>query len=817
MSFSTQGGGVEPSRLTEQTQIQNIFFAKDTISELNKTILQNQILQNLPRESKQEIIDILIRNMKMVYKNLDISKINQSNIQSIHGQFKKISLEQTINDINAHTNYLKSPTDLKFQRDFTSNPNKGNKLMERPESTKSNQSVKQPILTNTKPGLNFNLNTNTNNLDDAFKPINTGLQIAPRDKSQGLSETTEHNVFNNYSIDKNIEDINTRMQIIQKSRDNELSSQQQRPTTPDFLKAKKTSIKQDEPINNVNTIINKNANTNTKTSVPDFKNMNSMQFNEGFNELLNDTSDNLYSLDNIDKLLVNTEIVIEDTGAFEDRLKRLQSERSNITAPKMQSNIDFTRPDFSSDSISQIPQREIPQREMPQQMQREMPQQMQREMPQQMQREIPQQMQREMPQQMQREIPQQMQREMPQQMQREIPQQMQREMQQQMQREIPQQMPQQIPQQNQKSNKIDELKTSMQTYNININDKQNSLTQKMQQYQDKISNLEAQNNELVELINKLENNSNELEKITQIKNQIATEFTELTIKNENIDALSSQLKLKEVQLNTKEATLNELIAKYDYLFKTEYIQFEVSNPENKSTYTWSLDLIKNIIGIKLMTYSIPLPRFNIEENKNNIFSFKLNEQEHSITLSTGKYTIDELITILNEKIKQINETLSININVEQKVIFESSNTEDTITIINTMLSKENLGFLVNTVDQNIAEKNIDQTVDQNIAKKNIDQTVDQNIKDNTKNHNIQIANKCWDLRIDNRVYLYLNNLSEEIPFGILYFNGNAVSQFKFEKPFNLTNLEIIFKDSYGMPYDFHNLPHSLTFLIEKIN
>jgi hypothetical protein len=484
---------------------------------------------------------------KKDYKNLDISKINQSNIQSIHGQFKKISLEQTINDINAHTNYLKSPTELKFQRDFTSNPNKGNKLMERPESTKSNQSVKQPILTNTKPGLNFNLNTNTNNLDEAFKPINTGLQITPRDKSQGLSETTEHNVFNNYSIDKNIEDINTRMQIIQKSRDNELSSQQQRPTTPDFLKAKKTNIKQDEPINNVNTIINKNV--NTKTSAPDFKNMNSMQFNEDFNGLLNDTSDNLYSLDNIDKLLVNTEIV-EDTAAFEDRLKRLQSERSNITAPKMQSNIDFTSPDFSSDNISEIPQqipqqmqremslqmqREIPQqmqrempqqmqrempqqmqremppqmqREMPQQMQREMPQQMQREMPQQMQREMPQQMQREMPQQipqrempqqMQREIPQQMQREMPQQMQREMPQQMQREMPQQMQREMPQQMqremPQQmqretqreIPQQNQKSNnKIDELKSSMQTYNININDKQNSLTLKMQQYQDKI-------------------------------------------------------------------------------------------------------------------------------------------------------------------------------------------------------------------------------------------------------------------------------------------------------------------------------------------
>ena len=74
MSFNTRGG-VEPNGVSEQSQIQNIFFAKDTISELNKVILQNQILQNLPRESKQEIIDILIKNMKIVYKNLDISKI----------------------------------------------------------------------------------------------------------------------------------------------------------------------------------------------------------------------------------------------------------------------------------------------------------------------------------------------------------------------------------------------------------------------------------------------------------------------------------------------------------------------------------------------------------------------------------------------------------------------------------------------------------------------------------------------------------------------------------------------------------------------
>jgi hypothetical protein len=65
--------------------------------------------------------------------------------------------------------------------------------------------------------------------------------------------------------------------------------------------------------------------------------------------------------------------------------------------------------------------------------------------------------------------------------------------------------------------------------------------------------------------------------------------------------------------------------------------------------------------------------------------------------------------------------------------------------------------------------------------------------------------------------LYLNNLSDEVPFGILYFNGQSVSQFKFKDPFDLNNLEIVFKDSNGLPYNFYGLSHSLSFLIEKIN
>jgi hypothetical protein len=614
------------------------------------------------------------------------------------------------------------------------------------------------------------------------------------------------------------------MQAVQESRDHELSLKQQRPTTPDFLKPKKTSIKQEESLTNIMPQKKTNIIPLTHSGAPDFKNMNSMHFNQDFSGLLNDSNDNLYSLDNIDKPLVETEI-FEDNSNFEDRLKKIQSERSNISTPKAQTNIDFTKSDYQQPQ--QQPQNNYQQQLQPQlQNNYQLPQQQQQQPPQQLQQpqnnyQLPQQQQLQQPQnnyqppqqQLQQpqnnyQLPQQQQLQQPQnnyqqsqqqQLQQSQQQQLQQSQQPQLQQSQQQQLQQSQQQQLQQSqqqlqnnyqqqpqinNKMAELKTSLQTLNINMPDK-NNVAQKIQEYQNKIINLETQNNELLELINKLQNNfnnSNESEKLTQIKNQIATEFAELTIKNEKIDTLNSTLKLKEVQLTTKETAMNELITKYDYLFKSAYIQFEVSNTENKSAYTWPLELIKNIIGIKLMTYSIPLPRFNIEENKNNIFLFKLNEQEHSITLSTGKYTIDELITILNEKIKKINETLLISINVEQKVIFESSNTEDIITIINTMLSKENLGFLVNI-----------------------------------ENKNIQIANKCWDLRIDNKVYLYLNNLSEDIPFGILYFNGTAVSQFKFEKPFNLNNLEVVFKDSYGMPYNFHNLPHSLTFLIEKIN
>ena len=164
-------------------------------------------------------------------------------------------------------------------------------------------------------------------------------------------------------------------------------------------------------------------------------------------------------------------------------------------------------------------------------------------------------------------------------------------------------------------------------------------------------------------------------------------------------------------------------------------------------------------------------------NKNNEFKIKINDEEKIVILKTGKYDITDIIEIISNELD-----IKVYTNIEDKVVIESKKEEDIITIISTPLSRDNLGFI-----------------------------------DESEGKNKHIADNLWDLRIDNKVYLYLNNLSDDVPFGVLYFNSLTVNQFKFQNPYNLDRLEIVFKDSKGRNINFYNLPHSLSFLIEKIN
>jgi hypothetical protein len=191
-----------------------------------------------------------------------------------------------------------------------------------------------------------------------------------------------------------------------------------------------------------------------------------------------------------------------------------------------------------------------------------------------------------------------------------------------------------------------------------------------------------------------------------------------------------------------------------------------------SKYVFNFNRISNIHGIKLMSYSIPTPRYNIEEDKNNVFKIKCNEETIEIKLNSGKYKIDDLLGILNKK-----SNLTFELNYEEKVEIKS---ENEFQIISTPLSMEVLGF---------TETSSELT-------------------------NEYIANKTWDLRVEDKVYLFINNVEENIPFAVLYTGNQAVQQFKFDEPIELDNLEIEFKDSKGRPFNFYGLTYSINVQLE---
>ncbi len=844
-------------------QLQSVFFSKDTIAGLNKVLMQQSNYQNLNREGKEKLINVLIKNMKTVYRSLDTSKINKDNFNSIFDQFKKHSVIESIGELkktNALMEYQQSASDLKFQRDFKSNPNPGNKFMDRPESTKSigttnpsnlNQRVnnlekkreEQRKMNDPFSGFSPDMGGYESSLDQAFKPI--------------VDNLTDQDYFNNYDKGRDSQDINARMENIQQMRQNEVGNRNQKPPTPDFLKPRKTNpdrpgysdsrsdnrndFRSDNRNDYRNDYRNDNRNDNRNDyrppqqsgGKPDFQNMSSSEFNRGFQGLANDTGGDLMSLDNIDKPLIDEEM-IEDNSSFEDRLKRLQSDRDNIKIPQSGGKIDFTSESFpkseiNSNSVQYNTSRTNNSSQSQNQFQSNndsnsnsnsssntgkkggqvLTRQQQLEMMQQQARQ--QQMQQNGNQDQNRvrfndnnnqndfdsrrndieDKRNEMIRET--EMRKEL--ELRKEAEMRREAELRDQRQRQNDyynsnstsnNQNSSNDKFNELRNSMKSVNIDVKED----TSKINNLKHQIEDMNIEINNLRDLINKLklENNklkqNNDYEKINEIKKQIAEEFEVLSTKNSDLDSKTAELNLKELEINKKDNDLKQLIKNYDYLFRSHQLQIEVASPNNESKYTFPLEKVNDAIGIKLMSYSIPQQMFNIEENKNNELKLLHKDNEIILSIPTGKYNIDEVIEILNDGLKEknLNELINIKLNKQQKVIIQLSDSDDEISIIQTVLSKENLGFV-----------------------------------SPAENKHIHIADRIWDLRMDDKVYLFLNNLSDEVPFGILHFNGKSVCQFKFEKPFNMDKLDIEFKDSKGLPVNFHNLPHNLSFMIEKIN
>jgi hypothetical protein len=291
-------------------------------------------------------------------------------------------------------------------------------------------------------------------------------------------------------------------------------------------------------------------------------------------------------------------------------------------------------------------------------------------------------------------------------------------------------------------------------------DKQTHTVSKTQKnnYIEIINKYKKMNEELMDTIKDLKNELGSLNKINEVKEEIENEFNKLKELKTLNEIKLGEIKLREMELMKKE--------------KIKNIQFEISSDESNYTYNFPVK-INEINCIKLLNYSVPQKKFNIEENINNIFKYKILDEEKEIIIKTGYYDINKLLDNLNLN--------------EDNLIFEFNNFNQTITIkcenniqiLNTNLSYNNLGFI--------------------------------NFSDET--NTLYEADRIYDLRIDEKIYLYLLNIDEINPFAILNINSKKEFEIQFDENKSLEFINLVFKDQNGFEINFYDIKHYLNFEI----
>ena len=267
------------------------------------------------------------------------------------------------------------------------------------------------------------------------------------------------------------------------------------------------------------------------------------------------------------------------------------------------------------------------------------------------------------------------------------------------------------------------------------------------------------------------------------KNLINQKFTELNKKNNMIKSNIEILNQRELEINSRENEVKELINNYRHLLNSRFYQMNISSKDNKSNYDYYFETLTNVITLKIVSCSLPIPRYNIDETNNKLL-LTLNNKTIEIIVKKGKYTIERLIEVINFETK--NHNLIFTLNENQKLNLSKIDIiEDLITLKQTTLSENVLGF-----------GNEDQYIDLDYT------SID--------------AKQTWDLRFHDKLFLYIKNINSD-PISILYFNGKTDSTINFENPIQLSNFEIEIKDSNGNLYDFNSLKHSINIQLEITN
>ena len=216
----------------------------------------------------------------------------------------------------------------------------------------------------------------------------------------------------------------------------------------------------------------------------------------------------------------------------------------------------------------------------------------------------------------------------------------------------------------------------------------------------------------------------------------------------------------------------------------------LSSKDNKSDYQYYFNKVNNIVAIKIISYSMPHPRYNVSGN-NNILKYQYNNlEEDSIVIENGKYSIENLLEKINLEFNRKEININFKLNINQKITVESDSE-------------------FKLFDNNL--KNITLGIDK-------DDIVNKNDQENDDQENKYLLNgsNLWDLRVEDKLFLYFKNINEE-PISIIYLNGTSEAQIQFEEPIELDMLDIEMRDSFNSLYDFNNLSHSINLQLELTN
>jgi hypothetical protein len=94
---------------------------------------------------KGKVLEVLKKKMQLISSKLQPNMINQTNFESVLNQFNKMSIKETVDQVSNQKSGIIEPnaSKLKFERDFNSVPNQGNKLMDRPLATAANKNLEK--------------------------------------------------------------------------------------------------------------------------------------------------------------------------------------------------------------------------------------------------------------------------------------------------------------------------------------------------------------------------------------------------------------------------------------------------------------------------------------------------------------------------------------------------------------------------------------------------------------------------------------------------------------------------------------------------